>query len=119
MIHLSNFFEVCSQNFTKIENGTCRARDSEHIDFLIHIGQLFEVYSQNPTIYLKSVSEGSEPWHMIHLNKYFEVCSQNSTKIENGSCRSRDSEHSHFLIHVGQLFEVYSQNPTIDFKSVS
>ena len=67
MIHLSKYFEVCSQNSTKIENGTCRARDSEHIGFLIHVCQLFE------------------------------VCSQNATKIENESYRARDSEHIDFF----------------------
>jgi hypothetical protein len=119
MIHLNQYFEVCSQNSTKIENGSCRSRDSEHSHFLIHVGQFLEVCSQNPTIDFKSVSWGSEPWHMIYICQFFEVCSQNATKIENGSCRARHSEHIDFLIHVGQLFEVCSQNPTIYLKSVS
>ncbi len=36
--------------------------------FLIHLGQLFEVCSQNHTIDFKSVPRGSEPWHLINLN---------------------------------------------------
>ena len=67
MVHLGQFFEVCSQDPTKIKNESCRARDSEHSHFLVHLGQLFE------------------------------VCSQNSTKIENRSCRARDSEHIDFF----------------------
>ncbi len=59
MIHLSQYFEVCSQNPNNIKNRSCTARDSEHSRFFIHVGQLFEVCSQNPTIYLKSVSGGA------------------------------------------------------------
>ena len=50
----------------------------------------------------------------VHLGQRFEVCSQNPTKIKNERCRARDPKLFHLLDHHGQLFEVCSQNPTID-----
>ena len=84
----------------------------------VHLGQLFEVRSQNPTNIKNECCRARAPklFHLLdhhffdHHGQLFEVCSQNPIICGNESCRARDSEHCGTFLNVLKLTDVFSEH---------